>query len=448
MNFFNKIHQGKKLKKRVLFFKTFIFIILSLMYFSVVRANFTSPSFTVENSINVIGGVESSSSSFKSYGVTGQLEGGKSSSSSFLQNDGFMYFPLASSPTVSATAGNGQVVLSWTVANGIFANITNYKVGVSTTSGGTYTYTPVGNVQSATQTSLTNGIPYYFKIQSYASGVLLSESAEVRATPTGTVVAPPSGGGGGGGGGGGVWNQSTSTVFSGSAYPGSTVFLLKDAQVLTSTVADSNANFSISVNSLTTGNYIFSVYSEDSQGNRSSLLTFPVSVTTGTSANIGGIFIAPTISADKSEVKKGDNITFFGQTVPNGQISLAVHSNNPIFKKTQADKNGAYLQVIDSSLLDFGAHTAMSKAVLAEQISSDSNAVSFTVGDVNISTPKTVKKTLKKGDLNGSGKVDFTDLSIMSYWFTKKNPPAKFDLNGDGKVDLIDFSIMIFYWTG
>ena len=444
MNFLDKKHQDKKLKKRVLFFKTLIFIMFGLMFFSVARANFTSPSFTVENPVNVIGGVESSSSSFQSFGVTGQLENGQSSSNSFLQNAGFMYFPLATSPTVSATAGNGKVVLNWTVANGIFANITTYKVGVSTTSGGTYVYTSVGNVQNATQASLTNGIPYFFKIQSYASGVLLSESAEVSATPTGTIVTPPSGGGGGGGGG----NQSTPTVFSGSAYPGSTVFLLKDAQVLTSTVADSNANFSISVNSLTTGNYIFSVYSEDSQGNRSSLLTFPVSVTTGTSANIGGIFIAPTISADKSEVKKGDNITFFGQSVPNGQISLAIHSNNPIFKKTQADKNGAYLQVVDSSLLDLGAHTAMSKAVLAEQISSDSSAVSFTVGDTNISTPKIVKKTPKKGDLNGNGKVDFTDLSIMTYWYGKANPPAKFDLNGDGKVDFVDFSIMIFYWTG
>jgi len=39
------------------------------------------------------------------------------------------------------------------------------------------------------------------------------------------------------------------------------------------------------------------------------------------------------------------------------------------------------------------------------------------------------------------------DFSILLYnWGIPKNPTA--DLNGDGRVNLTDFSIMLYYWTG
>lgn len=52
-------------------------------------------------------------------------------------------------------------------------------------------------------------------------------------------------------------------------------------------------------------------------------------------------------------------------------------------------------------------------------------------------------------DLNYSGKVDLTDLSILLYWWGRKdfyNVNSRVDLNRDGKVNLIDFSIMLHYW--
>ena len=113
-------------------------------------------------------------------------------------------------------------------------------------------------------------------------------------------------GGGGASGGGGYFAPSeTKVIFSGRAYPGSRVTLLKDAQITAQTVADSAANFRISISGLSTGSYIFGVYSEDNQGRRSSLLTFPTSVTFGVAIEIGSIFITPTIAIDKSEVKHG-----------------------------------------------------------------------------------------------------------------------------------------------
>ncbi len=228
--------------------------------------------------------------------------------------------------------------------------------------------------------------------------------------------------------------------------------LLKDAQVLSSTVAGSDASFSISVSNLNSGNYIFSVYSEDHQGNRSSLLTFPVSITQGASTNINGIFLAPTLSTDKSQVKKGDNITFFGQSLPTSEITIAIHSDEEIFKKVNSDANGVYLQVVDSSPLEIGDHTAKSKTARDGQISSYSKVVAFAVGNTNTELDKT-KKCPAKGDLNGDCKVNLVDFSIAAFWYKKNlnTSSAGFDgakLNGDGKINLVDFSIMAFYWTG
>ena len=433
--------------------KIFSFLIFSLVLFSIgygfALADFSSTNFTLENPINIIEGGRATSSSFQYFSNTGQLTGGQSTSTSFAQNAGFLYFPTATSPVVSATPGDAQVVLNWTAAVGIFGNITSYDVGTSTTSGSGYAFTTGGNVLTYTKTPLTNGTPYFFKIRSYAAGLLLSESAEISATPV-APVTPPSGGGGGGGGGGDV-APVTSAVFSGRAYPSSTVVLLKDAQILTSTVADNNANFTISLNSLSAGNYIFSVYSEDSQGNRSSLLTFPVSITAGAGTNIGGIFLAPTLTADKSQVKRGDNITFFGQSTPTSEITISINSEQEIFKKTNSDKNGVYLQVLDSSVLELGDHHAKSKSAKDGQISSYSKAFAFAVADTNIEKEKTL--TSIRADLNNDRKVNLIDFSIAAFWY-KKTLDAKTivleknKLNGDGKIDLIDFSIMAYYWTG
>ena len=428
-----------------------IILVFSFLFYSSARADVSSPSFKVENPINTIGGGQSSSSSFQYISSTGELDIGQSSSISFLHNIGLLYFPIATSPVVSATAGDSQAIISWTASVGVLANITSYELGVSTTSGSGHVYTSVGDVLTTTKTGLTNGTHYYFKIRSYASGILLSESDEVSATP---VASSNNNNNGGGGGGGGIFivSSDASAVFSGRAYPSSNVTLLKDAQILSSTVAGSDANFTITVNNLNAGNYIFSVYSEDYQGNRSSLLTFPVSLTSGSTTNIGGIFLAPTLGVDKSQVKKGDNITFFGQSIPSSEITISIHSEEEIFKKVNADAQGVYLQVVDSSPLELGDHNAKSKSAKDGQISSYSKVVAFTVGNKNTEVDKT-KKCPAKGDLNGDCRVNLVDFSIAAFWYKKNlnNASTSFDaskLNGDGKINLIDFSIMAYYWTG
>jgi len=265
------------------------------------------------------------------------------------------------------------------------------------------------------------------------------------------VSGGPVGGGGGGGGGGGsspYVAPVTSVIFNGRAYPKSTVTLLKDAQNIATTVADANANFSMTITGLSGGNYIFSLYSEDTKGNRSSLLTFPVSVTTGATTQISGIFITPTIGVDKSQVKRGDNIAIFGQSAPNSEITISVNSEEELFGKTKADAGGIYLYNFDTSPLAEEEHTTRSKSALNGDISAFSKSVSFLVGEKNITVEKEKVTLAVKSDVNSDGRVNLIDFSIVAYWNKRPSPPPTADLNLDGKVDLIDFSIMAFHWTG
>ena len=285
--------------------------------------------------------------------------------------------------------------------------------------------------------------------QGFSSGMLTCNSNCTFHTSACTTAASSSGGGGGGGGA--YIAPITNVVFSGKAYPKSAVTLLKDAQISASTIAGADANFQISISGLSGGNYIFSIYSEDNKGVRSSLLTFPVSITVGATTNVSGIFIAPTIAVDKSEVKKGDNITIFGQSVPNSEITISVNSDEEFFNKINTNAKGIYLYNFDTSLLTMEQHFTKSKAAKDGAISSYSKVIGFFVGTENITAIST--KTIIKGDLNRDGRINLIDFSIAAYWHKRPLAAAfalieKETLNGDGKIDLIDFSIMAFYWTG
>lgn len=307
-----------------------------------------------------------------------------------------------------------------------------------------------GNVDTPEQCDGSNLNDSSCSLRGFAGGSLsCSASCEFdvsACTPGSSGGSSGSGGGGGGVGGGTVSTPSTNAMFSGRAYPGSIVTILKDAQIAATTVAGPDAKFSINLSGLSGGSYIFSVYSEDKKGIRSSLLTFPVSVTSGTTANITSIFIAPTIATDKSEVKLGDNIAIFGQTAPSSEVTVSVNSEEEFFVKKVADLTGAYLLNFDTSVLEMGQHQTKSKTALNGEITAFGKVVGFSVGTKNVFAK--LPKVATKGDSNGDGRVNLVDFSVVAYWYKRVNPPASADINGDRKVDLVDFSIMAFNWTG
>ncbi len=256
----------------------------------------------------------------------------------------------------------------------------------------------------------------------------------------------------GGGGGGGSSSKGAQVVLTGRAYPKSIVTVLKDAQIVATTIAGNDARFQVGIQTLSSGSYIFSVYSEDAKGIRSSLSSFPVAVTKNILAKIENIFIAPTIATDKSEVRKGDPIVIFGQSTPSSNVTLEVNSEEQIFVQTQSDTQGVYVQNFDSSALEFGGHTARSRATHLGLISPQSISTQFTVGTKNIyaTTPAVCSS---KADFNNDCRVNLIDFSIAAFWYGKTLSAGfavreKEHVNGDGKINIVDFSIMAFYWTG
>ena len=88
---------------------------------------------------------------------------------------------------LSATPGNGQVVLNWNSVQGA----TGYNVKVSLTSGGPYALLNSVTGTTYTDTSVTNGTTYYYVVSSAgAGGAQGPDSSQASATPT-APVAPP-----------------------------------------------------------------------------------------------------------------------------------------------------------------------------------------------------------------------------------------------------------------
>ncbi len=426
-----------------------LLFLLLIVPFSAFASDPSSANYQILTPVLSSGGY-ATSTDFSLLGILSPfIANGAQSSASFGVNSGFLTYPFVSTPVVSVTPGNASATLSWTTANGFLGwNPSGYSIGQAITAGGPYLFTNVGNVLTATQSSLTNGIAYHFVVRVLdAFNNVIATSSEVSAIPA--VTGTPSGGGGSNGFSSTVTPATTGATvnFTGRAYPLSTVTFLKDAQVFASTVADSNANFQLSLSGLSSGSYVFSLYARDPEGNRSALLSFPVSVTSGVTTSIGGIFIPPTIGVDKNEVKQGDNLVIFGQSSPKSAITISVHSPNPFFFQVQSDKNGAYLYNLDTSFLDIGEHIAASKAAFDTEISGFGSAIKFTVGNQNVAWAKNTKLI---GDLNHDGRVNLIDFSILTYWYKRPLTGAglEADLNGDGKIDLADFSIMAANWTG
>ncbi len=349
--------------------------------------------------------------------------------------------PLPPSDLAAATISYSQIDLSWT------DNSSNEDgFSIEEAQGTDAIFTPIDSVgadaTAYSRTGLLSNTTYFYRVRAFNDAGQTAYTNEASST-TGLPPAPPPSGGGGGGGY--VIPVANSVVtFSGYAFPATQVTLLKDAQVVANTVASDDASFQMSLSGLSAGNYVFSLYGTDAYGGRSALRTFPLSVTGGASTNVSGIFLAPTITTDKSTVKQGDPVTFFGQTVPNGTVTIAVNSNGAIYATTTAGADGKYLQEIDSDPLELGQHSAYARTAARNLVTDSSNVIGFTVGTANVKR----QATALKGDVNGDGRVNIVDFSVAAYWFSRKNPPANVDLNSDGMVSLTDFSIMAYNWSG
>jgi len=415
--------------------------------------NFSSSNFIIKDPVIKIGGVFATSTSFQLWSSLGQEAIGISTITDFGLRGGFLYFlgaPLAPSGLSATAASQTQINLSWTDNS---TNETGFKIERSLTSGSGFSQiaTTSANAVSYSDTGLSAAITYYYRIRAYNADGNSDYSGEANATTQSTVtppVTPP----GGGGGGGLPPSVQIMVIFKGMAYPLSDVTLLKDAKIATITKAGPDAKFEIQLSGLTAGTYSFGIWAEDHQGIRSATQNFTITITQGVTTIISGIFLPPTITADKTEVKRGDVLNILGQTVPAAQVTLAINSEQELVKKIISDASGIWLYKFDTYEVDYGDHSAKGHSAFLDDISPSSQLVFFKVGQKSVLAAPSRKCPIK-GDFNSDCAVNLVDFSIAAYWYKRTLTPALLEIekeqsDGDGKIDLIDFSIMAYYWTG
>jgi hypothetical protein len=426
---------------------SFFIALLVLVGRGLFAADFTSSSFIVRDPVIISGSGYSASASFQYFGSLGQTAIGASSGGGFIERSGFLYFSVVTNPVLSGTTGDAQASLTWTASSASLGHtVTAYEVGQSTVSGSGYTYTNVGNVLASVRSGLTNSNTYYFIIRT------LDSLGDVIATSNEISVTPAASGGGGGGGGSSSGTATDGIIFSGYAFPESTVTILKDGVLILETIAGGDARFSVRLSNLATGSYNFAVYGTDRDGIRSNSFSFPITIEEGDSATVSGIFIAPTIEVDKAEVRKGDDLVIFGQTTPDSEVTIEVNSETQNFAETTSNDDGVYLYNFNTAPLEMGGHDTKSKSLLENgQSSGYGKEVAFVVGTQNI--PKVPGTDSCRSDLNTDSKVNLVDFSIAAFWYKKSLSGDIVTkelecLNGDSIINLVDFSIMAFYWTG
>ncbi len=90
----------------------------------------------------------------------------------------------AAPQNVVATAGNANIKLTWTAPYNGGSAITGYKIYRSTVSGSETLWVTLGAVTTYTNTALTNGVTYYYKVSAINAKGEGPKSAEVQAKPT------------------------------------------------------------------------------------------------------------------------------------------------------------------------------------------------------------------------------------------------------------------------
>jgi hypothetical protein len=94
--------------------------------------------------------------------------------------------PQISAPTgLTASAGDGEVLLSWTAS----AGATGYIIERSTTNNGPYTSIATNATTTYVDDSVTNRTTYYYVVAAVAPGTQSVNSSQVSVTPMGTSVA-------------------------------------------------------------------------------------------------------------------------------------------------------------------------------------------------------------------------------------------------------------------
>ena len=195
---------------------------------------------------------------------------------------------------------------------------------------------------------------------------------------------------------------------------------------------------------VTPGATTFGFWALDGSGKRSITFTTTFQVSQNAVTTVSNVFLPPTIDLASKKVKITDLLDAFGSTAPVAKVSLFVDKEKNARSTATPSSPGLWkTDVALTGLTDEAFHSI--KAIFEQFGTGDqaksgySQSLNFYIGLRDVATPK-------NGDLNGDGKINLVDFSILLFHFGTDHEIA--DLNNDGRVNLTDFSILLFNWTG
>src|SRR3989344_1987701 len=231
------------------------------------------------------------------------------------------------------------------------------------------------------------------------SGVTINSSGEFTGTATGDVVGtlnfncsnctvttdwrPTSTSSGGGvSSNNGLVTTTSKVTFSGKAYPGATILLLEGETILKTSLANNGSDFIIDTN-VANGDYVFSIYAKDKDGNQSKSLLFPVNGVFYADTEITNILIPPTISSNIDSNNDQSTINIHGQSIENSQVKITVKAPDENFVFfANSDSLGEYKYSFSNYQLNDGSYDAFSQVQFFDSLA-ESSPVSFVVGNEN-----------------------------------------------------------------
>lgn len=272
--------------------------------------------------------------------------------------------------------------------------------------------------------------------------------------------------------------------FIGVAAPNATMVIIRGGAAITSGVANGSANFTFLLADQPVGQQIYEIHATDTDGRTLTPLNFALNLAAGSTTSLNGIFLGPSIAIDHPAVTIGANVTITGQTYPGSTVTVTVNTTPIKQYQVIADSSGRWQSTVSTN--DFGVGTFTIYARASSSIAGESELsanVSLEVGPLGEVIPPTNTNTVPaentnttpaentnaapaqntnttppvpdpfagkaSADLNGDGRVNLIDLSILLFYWPIRHPAnARADISNDGIVGITDFSIMLFQWTG
>jgi len=306
-------------------------------------------------------------------------------------------------------------------------------------------------VFTKTVTGLSNGTTYTYYVRCDAlQGAVNTDDYAISFTLKPTPASNTSGGETVylGSGGSGPYPGGSSVLFlsnvtlSGWTAPNSSVRVLRDGTLSTTVQATQSGAFRAEVTRLERGVYTFRTSSIDPTARESGGVSTTLTLAAGTTNTVSDIVLPPTVAAPAVDL--GEDLVVSGYGAPGARVELIVapeKTPNAVstHHATTSAVSGAWTIRVPATGLSRGVYVARARAHVGPDQRSDLSPI------LKVGIGENVSGEGSQSDLNGDGKVNLVDFSIL---LTTWGEEGVGDINGDGTTNLADFSIMLFGWTG